>query len=64
MAANVYAVYLIHVPIVVFLQYAINPVVLSHPLLKVGLILLVGVPFCFLLSHYFVRKLPFAKKIL
>jgi glucan biosynthesis protein C len=60
---NSFTVYLIHVPVVVFLQYLLIGVNI-HPLIKFALVCLAGVPACFLLSHYVVRRLPYAKQIL
>jgi glucans biosynthesis protein C len=60
--ANAYAVYLIHILIVIALQIGFAPLPIS-PLLKFLGVTLVGVPLCFLSSHY-LRKLPIASKIL
>jgi glucan biosynthesis protein C len=59
---NTYAVYLIHLPIVVFLQRALVGTGI-YPLTKVAFIILCSFSLSFLGSHY-LRKLPFAKKIL
>ncbi|WP_424359385.1 acyltransferase family protein [Methanocella sp. MCL-LM] len=63
MADSSFTVYLIHIPVIVFLQYLLIGITI-HPLLKFALVCLVGVPACFLLSHYVVRRLPLAKHIL
>lgn len=62
LAENTYAVYLIHLPVVVFLQRTLVSTGL-HPLIKFVLVILGGVALSFLVSHC-MRKLPFAKKIL
>lgn len=63
LADNSFTVYLIHVPIIIFLQYMLIGVEL-HPLIKFALVSVVGVPASFLISHFVVRKLPYAKRIL
>jgi glucans biosynthesis protein C len=63
LAANAYAVYIIHVPVIFLLGLALKEVLLP-PLLKFGLAALIAVPLCFVLSHWGVRKLPFADRIL
>jgi peptidoglycan/LPS O-acetylase OafA/YrhL len=60
---NSFSVYLIHVPVIVFLQYLLIGVNI-HPLIKFAIVCLVGVPASFLLSYYVVRRLPYAKKVL
>lgn len=60
---NTFTVYLIHVPIIVFLQYMLIGVNV-HPLIKFAIVCLIGVPACFLMSHYFIRRLPLSKHIL
>lgn len=60
---NTFTVYLIHVPIIVFLQYMLIGVNI-HPLIKFAIVCLIGVPACFITSHYLVRRLPLAKHIL
>ncbi|MGD1992172.1 MAG: acyltransferase family protein [Anaerolineae bacterium] len=57
-----YAVYIFHIPIVVFLAYALRGIVLS-PLLKFGLVSLIVVPICFVVAAV-VRKVPFAAQAL
>ncbi|MBR8840243.1 MAG: acyltransferase family protein [Stigonema ocellatum SAG 48.90 = DSM 106950] len=62
LSANTYAVYLIHVLIIVPLQFLLAGFAVS-PLLKFLVVTLIGVPLCFLLSD-FLRRLPFTKAIL
>lgn len=57
-----YTVYIIHLPIVVFLAYALREIELGS-LLKFGLASVVMVPTCFVVA-YIVRKIPYASKIL
>lgn len=63
LADSSFTVYLIHIPVVVFLQWLLIGVNI-HPLVKFAIVCLVGVPACFLLSHYVVRRLPLAKYVL
>jgi peptidoglycan/LPS O-acetylase OafA/YrhL len=57
-----YAVYVFHIPIVVFLAYALRGIALA-PLLKFGLVSLIVVPTCFVVAAV-VRKVPFAARVL
>lgn len=62
LADNTYAVYLVHLPVVVFLQYLLVGVDI-HPLLKFLVVCAVAVPACFVLGEV-IRKLPYAKNVL
>lgn len=62
LSANVYAVYLIHFPVVIFVQYTLAGVML-HPFIKFLVVIVTGILFSFLISHV-VRMVPCAKKIL
>jgi hypothetical protein len=57
-----YTVYVIHIPIVVFLAVALKGIHLE-PLLKFGMAAVIAVPTCFALA-YIVRKIPLASRIL
>ncbi|MGD1953471.1 MAG: acyltransferase family protein [Leptolyngbyaceae cyanobacterium] len=59
---NAYGVYLIHLVMVVYLQVAIANTPLG-PLLKFGLVTLIGVPLCFTIS-VFLRKVPIFRYVL
>jgi hypothetical protein len=61
--ANAYAVYLVHPPLLVGLQYLFRDLE-AHNLQKFLLVTLLGVPASFLVSHYIVRRLPYAGRIL
>lgn len=63
MSDNAYAVYIIHAPTIIFVAYSARQIAF-HPLLKFLLASIVGVSLCFLVSHYVVRKLPLAEKLL
>jgi hypothetical protein len=57
-----YTVYIIHIPIIVFLAYALRGIALES-LPKFGLASLIIVPACFI-AAYIIRKIPFASKVL
>ena len=57
-----YAVYVIHIPIVVFLAYALRGIELAA-LLKFGMAAVIVVPTCFAVA-YIVRKIPGVSRIL
>jgi glucan biosynthesis protein C len=63
LAQNVYAVYLIHLPVVVSLQWILIPVALPL-LLKFFVAGLAGIVLCFALSQYGVRRIPGAERVL
>jgi peptidoglycan/LPS O-acetylase OafA/YrhL len=62
LAEQSYAVYIIHIPLIVFLAYALRDIKLES-LLKFGLVLLGFIPLCFL-AAFILRKLPLAARIL
>jgi len=57
-----YAVYIIHIPVIVFLVYALRGIELA-PLLKFGLAAVIIVPTCFVVA-YILRKIPFVSRVL
>ncbi len=57
-----YTVYIIHIPIIVYVAYALRGVDLAS-LLKFGLASLITVPICFAVA-YLIRKLPYATRVL
>ncbi|MEI7884137.1 MAG: acyltransferase family protein [Clostridia bacterium] len=63
LSSNTFSVYVIHAPIIVFLSYTLQSIII-HPLLKFALVSLIAVPLCFLISNYVILKIPFARKIL
>jgi glucan biosynthesis protein C len=62
-ADDTFTVYLIQLPLVVFLQYMIIGLALD-PLIKFVIVGVIGVPLAFALSHYVIRRLPYAKYVL
>jgi glucan biosynthesis protein C len=63
LANNSYTVYIIQLPIIIFLQFLLIGVEID-PLIKFIIVGAVGIPLVFATSHYAVRRLPYAKKIL
>jgi glucan biosynthesis protein C len=57
-----YAVYIIHIPIIVFLAVALTGIDL-RPLLKFGMVAVIVVPTCFAFA-YIIRKIPGVSRIL
>ncbi|MEZ4667983.1 MAG: acyltransferase family protein [Anaerolineae bacterium] len=62
LAQHSYAVYVLHIPIVVYLAYALRLLELPT-LLKAGVAAVVIVPVCFIVA-YLVRKLPYVARVL
>ena len=62
LAQQSYAVYIIHIPIIVFLAYALRGVQLAT-VVKFGVASIITVPVCFVVA-YIIRKIPFASKVL
>lgn len=63
LAENVYAVYLIHLPIVVTLQWIFIPVEIPS-LLKFFAVGTAGILCIFSISNYVIRKIPYAEKVI
>lgn len=57
-----YAVYIVHIPIIVFLAYFLRNIALAS-LLKFGMAAIIVVPVCFTVA-YIIRKIPGVAKIL
>lgn len=62
MSRSVYAVYVVHTPIVTVIIFALRNVAME-PLIKCTIVTPITIIICFLVGH-FVRQLPFAKQIL
>jgi peptidoglycan/LPS O-acetylase OafA/YrhL len=62
LAQNSYAVYLIHIPLIVFIAYGMRAIMVGS-LLKFGLASLVIVPVCFLVAAA-IRKIPGLSRII
>ena len=57
-----FAVYIVHIPVIVFLAYTLRGIALWS-LLKFGLASVIIVPVCFAIA-YLIRKIPLASKVL
>ncbi|MBC7251244.1 MAG: acyltransferase family protein [Anaerolineae bacterium] len=62
LAQHSYTVYIIHIPLVVFLAYALRGIELAA-LPKFAMAAVIGVPICFAVA-YIVRKIPLASRVL
>ena len=62
LSANAYAAYIFHPVILVGLAYSLHTVAL-YPLLKFGIVVIIAIPLCFLISSM-IRKIPFANRVL
>ena len=63
LASNAFAVYIIHYPIVVILQYALGPVNL-FALLKFIIVSVCGIIISFLISWGILKRIPFVRAVL
>ncbi|VVB68730.1 Acyltransferase family protein [uncultured archaeon] len=63
LANDTFTVYLIHIPIIVLLQYLLIGIAIDS-LVKFAIVGAVGIPLVFAISHYVIRRLPYAKYIL
>jgi surface polysaccharide O-acyltransferase-like enzyme len=63
MAENVYTVFIIHGPVIVFLAFILRDLDI-YPLLKFTLVSVIGVSLCFLISHYVLRRIPYSDRVL
>jgi peptidoglycan/LPS O-acetylase OafA/YrhL len=63
LANNSFAVYLIHLPIIVFLQFQLIGVAID-PLIKFAIVGTLGISLSFAISHYVIRRLPYARDVL
>jgi peptidoglycan/LPS O-acetylase OafA/YrhL len=63
MADNAFTVYLIHIPVIIFLQYLLVGVAID-PMLKFLIVSAVAIPACFGIGHFVIRRLPIVKNVL
>jgi len=63
LSQSAYSVYIIHVPVVVALQYSLQSALLPA-VVKFLITIIGGVLFSFLLSHLLIRKIPYLQRIL
>jgi len=62
LAQQSYAVYIIHIPIIIFLAYGLRGVEIAS-MLKFGMAALIVVPTCFIVA-YLIRKIPGVSRVL
>ena len=62
LSANAYGVYLIHLLVVLYVQFRVADLAIG-PIAKFGLVMVIGIPICFALSA-FLRRLPFIKFVI
>ena len=63
LTANVYTVYILHQPILIAFNVAFLSIAIPT-IVKFILVSLITVSLCFILSHFFFRKIPYAKHVL
>ncbi len=63
MSDSSFTVYMFHAPIIIAISLALSHLQVS-PVIKFFIALLTGLPLCFLLSYYVIRRIPILKKVL
>lgn len=63
MAQNVYAVYVTHAVVLVFIEYKLSGLP-WHPMIKFFLVSGLAIPACFLFTHFLLRRFPGMKRVL
>lgn len=63
LAANSYAIYIVHLPIVVLLQLTLKAIA-APASLKFAVVSTLSLLFSYLASEFFLRRLPLLRKIL
>jgi fucose 4-O-acetylase-like acetyltransferase len=63
LARSVYCVYIIHMPVVVAIQYGLADVP-WHPAILAGITAVLAIPISFAVSHFLILRLPGAKALL
>jgi peptidoglycan/LPS O-acetylase OafA/YrhL len=63
MSDNAFTVYLIHIPVVIFLQYLLVGVSVD-PMIKFLAVSAVAVPACFAIGQFVIRQIPVVKDVL
>jgi glucans biosynthesis protein C len=64
MSQDAYAVFVFHSPIIVAISCFMQGKLLGYPFVKVVFVFVAGIALSFLICHFVIRKLPFAKRIL
>ncbi len=63
MSANAYTVYINHQFVITVIMVILLPVVLPTAV-KFFLVALIGLPMCFIVSHFVIRKIPYSTRVL
>ena len=63
LSQNAYTVYIIHAPVLVVTSISVAGIIL-HPLVKFIFVLCITLTLCFVISHFVLRRIPGAKKVL
>jgi glucans biosynthesis protein C len=63
MSDNAFTVYLIHIPVIIFLQYLLVGVAVD-PMIKFLVVSAVALPACFSIGHFVIRRVPIVKNVL
>jgi fucose 4-O-acetylase-like acetyltransferase len=63
LAPNVYTVYIVHAFVITFLMALFLSVALPTAA-KFGVVALLGVPMCFIISHFIIRQIPYSTRVL
>lgn len=64
MTQDAYAAFIFHSPIIVAVTYYMQDTAVFHPFIKFLSAFVAGTALCFLICHFFVRKIPYAKRVL
>ncbi|OPY04471.1 MAG: glucans biosynthesis protein [Syntrophorhabdus sp. PtaB.Bin184] len=64
MTQDAYAAFIFHSPIIVAVTYWMQDTAVLHPFIKFLSAFVVGTVLSFLICHYFVKKIPYAKRVL
>ncbi|OPY02701.1 MAG: glucans biosynthesis protein [Syntrophorhabdus sp. PtaB.Bin184] len=64
MTQDAYAAFIFHSPIIVAVTYWMQDTAVLHPFIKFLSAFVVGTVLSFLICHYFVKKIPYARRVL
>jgi surface polysaccharide O-acyltransferase-like enzyme len=63
MSDSSFTVYMFHAPIIIAISLALSHLQVS-PVVKFFIALITGLPICFVVSHFVIRRIPLLKKVL
>ncbi|HOW54952.1 MAG TPA: acyltransferase family protein [Syntrophorhabdaceae bacterium] len=64
MAQDAYAAFIFHSPVIIAVTWYARNSLLGYPFVKFISVFIIGTVLTFLVCHYFIRKIPYAKKVL